>query len=55
MLFEDVVGTAIAALKAGVEDELTKDNVRLAYVKGETKKYHMASKEEIDGFLAKSV
>lgn len=55
MSFEDVVGTAIAALKAGVEDELTKDNVRLAYVKGETKKYHMASKEEIDGFLAKSV
>jgi len=55
MSFEEVVGMAIAALKAGVEDELTKDNVRLAYVKGETKKYHMASKEEIDGFLAKSV
>ena len=55
MTFEEIISLALKALKESVDDELTKDNVRLAYVKGDTKKYHMASKEEIEGFLAKLV
>ena len=53
--FEGIISLALKALKESVDDELTKDNVRLSFVKGETKKFHMASKEEIEGFLAKLV
>jgi len=53
MSFEEIISLALKALKESVDEELTKENVRLAFIKGETKKYHMASKEEIEGFLAK--
>ena len=53
--FEGIINLALKALKESVDDELTKENVRLAFIKGETKKFHMASKEEIEGFLAKLV
>ncbi|MHA2036669.1 MAG: archaeal proteasome endopeptidase complex subunit alpha [Promethearchaeota archaeon] len=55
MPFEEVISTAIAALKEAIDEEATKENVRIAYIKGETKKFHMASKEEIEGFLVNSV
>ena len=53
--FEGIINLALKALKESVDEELTKKNVRLAFIKGETKKFHMASKEEIEGFLAKLV
>ncbi|MBY8983841.1 MAG: hypothetical protein KGD65_02120 [Candidatus Lokiarchaeota archaeon] len=43
---------ALKALKDSIDEEATKENVRLAYIKGETKQFHIASKEEIEGFLA---
>jgi proteasome alpha subunit len=51
--FEEVISLALKALKEAIDEEATKENVRLAYVKGDTKKFHIASKEEIEGFLAK--
>ncbi len=53
--FEGIISLALKALKESIDEEATKENIRLAYIKGETKKFHMASKEEIEGFLAKLV
>ncbi len=50
--FEGVISTALSALKEAMDEEATKENVRIAYIKPEDKKFHMASKEEIEGFLA---
>jgi proteasome alpha subunit len=55
MTFEEIISLSIRALKESIDEEATKENVRLAYIKGDTKKYHMASKEEVEGFLAKIV
>ena len=52
MNFEGIVGIALKALKESIDEEATKDNIRLAYIKSDTKKFHMGSKEEIEGFLA---
>ena len=52
MNFEAIVGIALKALKESIDEEPTKDNIRLAYIKRDTKKFHMGSKEEIEGFLA---
>jgi proteasome alpha subunit len=52
---EGIVSLALKALKEAIDEEATKENIRVAYIKGETKKFHMASKEEVEGFLAKLV
>ncbi len=48
----DACVPALKALKESIDEEPTKENIRLAYIKSDTKKFHMASKEEIEGFLA---
>ena len=53
MTFEEIVDLNLKTLKESVGDDLTKENVRLAYIKSEDKKFHMASKEEIEALLAK--
>ena len=55
MPFEEVISMALSALKEAIDEEATKDNIRVAYIKGETKQFHIASKEEVEGFLAKLV
>ncbi|MFX1457064.1 MAG: archaeal proteasome endopeptidase complex subunit alpha [Promethearchaeota archaeon] len=50
--FEGIISLALRALKDAIDEEATKDNIRLAYIKGETKKFHVASKQEIEAFLA---
>ncbi|MBD3197120.1 MAG: archaeal proteasome endopeptidase complex subunit alpha [Candidatus Lokiarchaeota archaeon] len=52
--FDDTVITTLNALKEGMDDEATKDNVRLAYIKSDTKKFTVASKDEIESFLTKA-
>ncbi len=51
MPFDEVVSMALSALKEAIDEEATKENIRIAYIKGDTKKFHMASKEEVEGFL----
>ena len=52
MTFEEIVDLNLKTLKESVDEDLTKENVRLAYIKKD-EQFHMASKEEIEGFLAK--
>lgn len=51
MPFEDLVKLTLNALKESIDEEATKENIRLAYIKTEDKKFHMCSKEEVEQFL----
>jgi proteasome alpha subunit len=55
MTFDELVSATLMALKDSIDDEATKENIRLAYIKGEDKKFHMADKAEVEGFLKKLV
>jgi len=55
MTFDELVSATLNALKDSIDEEATKDNIRLAYIKGEDKKFHMADKVEVEGFLKKLV
>ncbi|MFX1419621.1 MAG: archaeal proteasome endopeptidase complex subunit alpha, partial [Promethearchaeota archaeon] len=54
MTFDELINLALKALKESAgEDQLTKNNTRMAYIKGEDKKFYMCNKEEIEEFLNK--
>jgi len=49
--FEELIKLTLNALKESIDEEATKENIRMAYIKAEDKKFHMASKDEIEKFL----
>jgi proteasome alpha subunit len=49
--FNDLIKLVLNALKESIDEEATKDNIRLAYIKSEDKKFVMASKEDIGKYL----
>ena len=51
LTFDEVVKLTLNALKESIDEEATKENIRLAYIKSEDKKFHMCSKEEVVNFL----
>ncbi|MFX1501379.1 MAG: archaeal proteasome endopeptidase complex subunit alpha, partial [Promethearchaeota archaeon] len=53
LIFDDLVSFTLKALKESIDDEATKDNIRLAYIKGVDKQFHMCNKEEVEEFLNK--
>lgn len=53
MPFEELINLALNSLKDSIDEEATKENIRLAYIKGETKEFHMCNKQEIEEFLTK--
>jgi proteasome alpha subunit len=55
MTFDELVNFTLKTLKESIDDDATKENVRLAYIKGEDKKFHMCNKEEVEEFLGKLV
>ncbi|MHA2397583.1 MAG: archaeal proteasome endopeptidase complex subunit alpha [Promethearchaeota archaeon] len=55
MTFEEIVTLCLQTLKESIDEDATKDNVRLAYIRGDTKKFYVADKAEIDAFLSKLV
>jgi len=52
MTFEEIIKLALNALKESTDQELTKENVRLAYVKAEEKLFKTSSKDEIEKYIA---
>jgi len=46
-----LVEFTLNTLKESINETLTKENTRLAYIKSEDKKFHMCSKDEIEQFL----
>jgi 20S proteasome alpha/beta subunit len=53
MDFDDLMNTMLRALKESIDEEATKENIRLAYIKSEDKKLKMCSKEEVEEYLSK--
>jgi len=50
--FENLIKLTLNALKESIDEEATKENIRMAYIKSDDNKFHMASKDEIEKFLA---
>lgn len=53
MTFDELVNFTLKALKESIDEEATKDNIRVAYIKGEDKKFHMCNAQEVGEFLTK--
>jgi proteasome alpha subunit len=53
MTFDEVVNLTLNTLKESIDEEATKENIRLALVKSEDKKFHMCNEQEVEEFLAK--
>jgi proteasome alpha subunit len=51
MPFNDLINLVLKSLKESIDEDITKENVRLAYVKSEDNLYHSCSKDEIDKFI----
>jgi len=49
--FDEMINLALGAIKESADEKLTKDNIRLSYIKSEDKSFKICAKDEIDGFL----
>lgn len=52
MSFSDIINLALNALKETIDEELTKENIRVAYVKSEEKKFKICSKDEVEKYIS---
>lgn len=52
MSFSDIINLALNTLKETVDEELTKENIRIAYVKSEEKKFKICSKDEVEKYIS---
>ena len=52
MPFEELINLVLNSLKDSIDEE-AKENIRMAYIKGETQQFHMCNKQEIEEFLTK--
>jgi len=52
MSFSDIINLALNALKETIDEELTKENIRIAYVKSEEKKFKICSKDEVEKYIS---
>ncbi|MHA1658368.1 MAG: hypothetical protein ACTSUT_04495 [Promethearchaeota archaeon] len=50
--FDEIINLALNAIKVSIDEDMTKENIRLSYIKSEEKKFKICSKEEIDKFLS---
>ncbi len=55
MTFDELVNFTLKVIKESIDEDAIKENIRLAYIKGEDKKFHMCNKEEVEEFLSKLV
>lgn len=53
MTFDELINLTLNSLKESIDEEPTKENVRLGFIKGETKKFYMCNKQEVEEFLTK--
>jgi len=53
MTFDETISLTLNALKESIDEEATKENIRLAYIKSEDKRFHICSKDELEQFLSK--
>ena len=51
MSFNEIINLALNALKESIDEDLSKDNIRIAYIKSEDKKFKLCSKEEVEKYI----
>ena len=51
MTFDELVNFTLKTLKESIDDEATKDNIRMAYIKGEDKTFYMVNEQEVEEYL----
>ncbi len=51
MSFEEIINLALNALKESIDVDLSKENIRLAYIKSDDNQYKTCPKDEIDSFI----
>lgn len=51
LAFDDLINLTLNALKEAVDEEITKDTLRLGYIKSEDKQFKICSKDEMEAFL----
>ncbi|TXT62349.1 MAG: Proteasome subunit alpha [Promethearchaeota archaeon] len=49
--FDQIIHLCLDALKEAIDEEATKENVRLSYIKAKDKRFTVASKDEIEQYL----
>ena len=52
MSFEEVIDLSLKALKESIDEEMTKETIRLSYVRSKDKKFIMVEKPEIEQYLS---
>ncbi len=53
MTFDETMDLTLKTLKESIDEDPTKQNTRLAYIKSDDKIFHMCNKTEIEAFLNK--
>ena len=51
MAFNELINLTLKTLKHSVDDDISKEVVRLAYIKSVDKKFHNCSHDEIEKYL----
>ena len=52
MTFDEIISLSLKALKESIDEEMTKENIRLAYIKSDDKKFKIAEKKEIEQYIS---
>ena len=50
--FNEIIYLALNALKESIDEDLSKDNIRIAYIKSEDKKFILCSKDEVEKYIS---
>ena len=51
MAFDEIINLSLNALKESIDEEMTKENIRLAYIKSDDKRFKIAEKKEIEQYI----
>ncbi|MFX1410751.1 MAG: archaeal proteasome endopeptidase complex subunit alpha [Promethearchaeota archaeon] len=52
MSFEEIIDLSLKSLKESIDEEMTKETIRLSYIRSEDKRFIMAEKSEIEQYLS---
>ncbi|MFX1316583.1 MAG: archaeal proteasome endopeptidase complex subunit alpha [Promethearchaeota archaeon] len=52
MSFEEIINLSLKALKESIDEEMTRDTIRLSYIRSKDKRFIMAEKSEIEQYLS---
>jgi len=53
MNFDELVNFTLNTLKESIDEDATKENIRVAYIKGENKTFYMCKEQEVEEFLTR--